>query len=151
STRRLFCKVFFSGRYGGEDLCGEKVICCIFSGKIRRIAKIPIRHIATTLKEPDLSGSFTIRDIETLLSGGDMVQELHRHSFFYVLVLQKGRGEHSIDFVPYTVEDYSIFFMRPGQVHRLVLKRGSKGFLIGFTDDFYAPLKTASRQILRKV
>ncbi|HEY8970126.1 MAG TPA: helix-turn-helix transcriptional regulator [Puia sp.] len=80
-----------------------------------------------------------------------MVQELHRHSFFYVLVLRKGRGEHSIDFVPYTVGDYSIFFMRPGQVHRLVLKKGSKGFLMGFTNDFYAPVKTESRQILRKV
>lgn len=127
------------------------MICCIFSGNLKRIAKIPIRHIASSLKEPDLSGSFTIRAIETLLSGRDMVQELHRHGFFYVLVLRKGRGEHSIDFVPYTVGDYSIFFMRPGQVHRLVLKKGSKGFLMGFTNDFYAPLKTESRQILRKV
>ncbi|HVV03985.1 MAG TPA: AraC family transcriptional regulator [Puia sp.] len=113
--------------------------------------KIPVRHITSSFKEPDLSGSFSIRDIETLLSGRDMIQELHRHSFFYVLVLQKGRGEHYIDFVSYTIGDYTIFFMRPGQVHQLVLKKGSKGFLMGFTDDFYAPFQPASRQVLRKV
>jgi len=115
------------------------------------IAKIPLRHIDPALKEPALSGNFNIRDIETLLSGKDMNQELHRHSFFYVLVLEKGRGDHSIDFVPYTVKDYSIFFMRPGQVHRLLLKKGSTGFLMEFTNDFCASLGKTANQVLRKV
>ena len=44
--------------------------------------KIPIRHI----KEPSFSESFTIRDIGVMLSGKDMIQELHRHDFFFVLV-----------------------------------------------------------------
>jgi len=113
--------------------------------------KILIRHIPSAPKEPDSSGNFNIRDIETLLSGKDMIQELHRHSFFYMLVLEKGAGEHSIDFVPYTVSDYSIFFMRPGQIHRLMLKNGCRGFLMEFTNDFYTPLEKAARQVLRKV
>ena len=86
--------------------------------------KIPVRH----------TGPFSIRDIATLAAGKDLVQELHRHSFFYILVLEKGRGEHSIDFISYPVSDYCVFVMRPGQVHQLTLKKGSTGFLMEFTD-----------------
>jgi AraC-like DNA-binding protein len=88
--------------------------------------KIPVRH----------TGAFSIRDIATLADGKDLVQELHRHSFFYILVLEKGRGEHHIDFISYPVSNYSVFFMRPGQVHQLILKNGSTGFLLEFTDAF---------------
>lgn len=92
-----------------------------------------------------------MRDVETLLSGTDMTQQLHRHSFFYVLVLEKGIGEHCIDFIPYTLNNHSVFFMRPGQVHQLVLKSGSKGFLMEFTKDFYAPSEKAANDVLRRV
>lgn len=112
---------------------------------------IPIRHINNTIKEPDFSGNFDILDVEVLLSGKDMVQELHRHSFFYVLVLGKGIGEHKIDFVPYSISDYSVFFMRPGQVHELTLKKESTGYLLKFSNNFYSPLEKSANQILRKV
>lgn len=91
---------------------------------------IPIRHIS----EPQ----FSIRSIHALLAGEDMVQELHRHNFFYVLALEKGAGVHEIDFTPYTICDHTVFFMRPGQVHKLVLKTGSTGYLLQFSDAFYS-------------
>src|SRR5690349_18989798 len=97
--------------------------------------EISIRQI----KEPDFSEGFSIRNIGTLLSEKDLVQELHRHNFFFVLFLEKGKGEHSIDFTNYPVDDYSVFFMRPGQVHQLTLKQGSKGYLIQFNREFYTP------------
>ena len=59
---------------------------------------IPIRHIHSTQKEPKFSESFSIRDVRDLLAGKDMVQELHRHDFFYILALKKGTGNHEIDF-----------------------------------------------------
>jgi AraC family transcriptional regulator, transcriptional activator of pobA len=99
--------------------------------------KIPIRHIKTTQKEPGFSGSFSIRDVRDLLAGKDMVQELHRHDFFYILVLKKGKGDHAIDFTSYKVCDNAVFFLRPGQVHQLTLKAGSTGYLMGFKTDFY--------------
>ncbi|TDW99369.1 AraC-like DNA-binding protein [Dinghuibacter silviterrae] len=111
------------------------------------MASIQVR----VLKEPDFTGSFNIRDIGALLSGKDMIQELHRHSYYFVLALERGHGEHSIDFVSYPVGDYSIYFMRPGQVHKLVLKNGCSGFLMEFTGDFYAPMEKAARQVLRSV
>ncbi|MDB5013408.1 MAG: helix-turn-helix protein [Daejeonella sp.] len=112
--------------------------------------KIPIRHLSEIQKEPDFSGNFSIRNIEVLLAGKEMVQELHRHDFFYILALKYGSGNHDIDFIPYIVSDHSIFFMRPGQVHQLVLKAGSEGYLMQFRDDFYLPHDKASSQLLRK-
>lgn len=112
---------------------------------------IPIRHIQEILKEPNLSGSFSIREIDELLDGKDMVQELHRHDFYYILVIEKGSGSHEIDFTPYEVNDHSIFLMRPGQVHQLNLKARSTGFLIQFKTNYIYSQNKLSHELLRKV
>jgi len=112
--------------------------------------KIPIRQIKGAQQEPDFSESFSIRDIRTLLAGKDMVQELHRHDFFYILALKKGAGNHDIDFLPNKICDHSVFFMRPGQVHRLVLKAESIGYLMQFSVECYFPHDKIASQLLRK-
>ncbi|MHA4809960.1 helix-turn-helix domain-containing protein [Flavitalea flava] len=112
--------------------------------------KIPIRHIPTAQKEPAFSERFSIRDIHDVLAEKDMIQELHRHNFYYILVLKKGKGNHEIDFTPYTIGDHTVFFMRPGQVHRLLLNAGSTGYLIQFRDEFYFPYDKNSTRQLRK-
>jgi len=109
--------------------------------------KISLRQI----KEPDFSAGFSIRNIGTLLSEKDLMQELHRHNFFFVLFLETGKGEHSIDFTNYPVDDYSVFFMRPGQVHQLTLRQGSKGYLMQFNREFYTPKEEPVNFVLRKV
>ncbi len=110
---------------------------------------IPIRHIKST-EEQQLSDSFNIRDVHNLLAGKDMIQELHRHDYYYILALEKARGTHVIDFVRYDVRNYSVFFMRPGQVHQLNLHAGSTGYLLQFNTDFYHPGDKASGQLLRR-
>ena len=111
--------------------------------------EIPIRKIRSQ-KEPAFSESFSIRNIADMLSGSDMVQELHRHDFFFILALEKGKGSHEIDFTNFEVTGQSIFFMRPGQVHYLKLKAGSTGYLIGFQKDFNNANLIASGQVLRE-
>jgi hypothetical protein len=112
--------------------------------------KIPVRSLTATQKEPAFFESFGIRDIQTLLAGQDMQQELHRHNFFYILAVQKGRGSHEIDFISYELGDHSLFMMRPGQVHSLLLKAGSTGFLIQFEEGFYHPRDKTSMQRFKK-
>jgi AraC-like DNA-binding protein len=112
--------------------------------------KIPVRSLTATQKEPVFSESCSIRDLNTLLAGQDMQQELHRHNFFYILAVQKGSGSHEIDFTSYEVANHSIFFLRPGQVHTLLLKAGSTGFLIQFEEEFYYPPDKTSMQRLKK-
>ncbi len=100
---------------------------------------IPIRSMKTPNVNVPSPTSFSIREVKQILAGNDMVQELHRHDFFFLLALQKGTGQHEIDFKPYQVKDYSIAFMRPGQVHRHSLKAGGSGYLLTFKPDFYTP------------
>ena len=111
--------------------------------------KIPIRHINAAQKERNDGESFGIRDLHALLAGKNMVQELHRHDFFYVLALKKGAGHHEIDFIPYPNGNNTVFFMRPGQVHQLTLKAGSTGYMMHFSQEFYAPPDSVSKQLFR--
>jgi AraC family transcriptional regulator, transcriptional activator of pobA len=111
---------------------------------------IPISHVNETRNEPDFSESFRILDVRELLAGKDMVQEFHRHDYFYILALKKGIGNHKIDFTSYKICDNELFFMRPGQVHQLELKAGSTGYLVQFIPDFLGPGDKASGQLLRR-
>jgi AraC family transcriptional activator of pobA len=103
------------------------------------MSKIPIRRIHPTPEKQVLPGSFAIRNLQDVLAGKDMVQELHRHDFYFILALHKGHGTHEIDFTKYPVQDHSVFILRPGQVHQLALKAGSTGFLMEFDTAFYHP------------
>ena len=112
--------------------------------------EIPIRKINTPQEEQNFSESFSIRAIQDVLAGKDITQDLHRHDFFYILAIEKGSGKHEIDFNSYTIEDYSIIFMRPGQVHQHTLKAESAGYLLEFKTDFYYPHDKAANHHLRK-
>ena len=112
--------------------------------------KIPIRQINSATTEQVSSERFTIRDVNRLLGGKDLIHDLHRHDFFFMLALQNGQGIHEIDFAPYDVFDNSVFFLRPGQVHQLELKAGCTGYLMEFNTEFYHPKDKLSAQRLRK-
>jgi AraC family transcriptional regulator, transcriptional activator of pobA len=117
---------------------------------LAKMDNIPIRHIDSTRKEPIFSEKFNIRDVQDLLDDKGMFQELHRHDFFFILVLKKATGTHEIDFKSFNIVNHSVFFMRPGQVHQLTLKERSEGYLMQFKPDFYYPQDKASRQLLRR-
>jgi AraC-like DNA-binding protein len=94
--------------------------------------------------------NFSIRLVEELMGGNDMTQDLHRHNFYFILVLEKGKGTHEIDFESYPVEDRCIFFIRPGQVHRLTINAGSTGFLLEFNKEFYHLFDRNTSYVLRQ-
>lgn len=111
---------------------------------------IPIRRIAATDKAPDLSRVLRIRTVESILRGRDLVHDLHRHDFYFVLVIGKGTGTHTVDFSAFDVKGRSVFFLRPGQVHELKLKAGSTGFLMEFSPAFCRHRDQVSSQLLRR-
>lgn len=111
---------------------------------------IPIRHILSPLVEQNNPGRFSIRDIQQVLNGKDLVHTLHKHDFFFVLAVQKGKGIHEIDFIQYPVHDFCIFILRPGQVHQLQLNAGSTGFLMEFDLSFYQPKNTITEHRWKK-
>ena len=111
---------------------------------------IPVRSIKSQETTPGISEGFKIRTVSEVLAGKDMSHDLHRHDFFFVLALKKGTGSHEIDFIPHPVSDDSIFFIHPGQVHRLILKAGSEGYLMEFGKDFLSSGDNSKRDLLRK-
>ncbi len=111
---------------------------------------IPVRSINTnhTILLP--TGKFSIRSIADVLKGDDLTHHMHRHDFYFILAIKEGSGTHEIDFESYDISDYSIYFLRPGQVHHLELKANSSGFLVEFDTAFYHPQDSVSVQRLKK-
>ena len=100
--------------------------------------------MASAQREQVTAGQFSIRTIEQVLNGKDLVQDFHKHDFYFVLALDQGTGIHEIDFIQYEIHGYCIFLLRPGQVHRLELTANSTGFLMQFDLSFYQPKNTIS-------
>ncbi|WP_196890403.1 helix-turn-helix domain-containing protein [Aureivirga marina] len=98
------------------------------------MSKIPIRNISQNKKLISFENHFRIRRLENIQIGKDIFEKYHRHNFYYFLFIEKGKGEHSIDFETISVENYSVFIVHPQQVHQLDLKSNRRGFLIQFTD-----------------
>ncbi len=61
----------------------------------------------------------------------------HRHDFYEILYLYNGSGFHIIDSNKYEIKPPCVFFMSPGQAHKLELSHDIKGFIFLFTAEFY--------------
>ncbi|HBL73757.1 MAG: hypothetical protein A2W90_12915 [Bacteroidetes bacterium GWF2_42_66] len=61
----------------------------------------------------------------------------HRHDFFEVLYLMRGSGFHVIDGNKYEIKPPCVFFMSPGQAHKLEFSNDIEGYIFIFTSDFY--------------
>ena len=112
--------------------------------------KIPIRHLTSALQEKSTFEQFKIRKLEDVVGDKDLFHDLHRHDFFFILVVKTGKGKHEIDFTTYKITENSVYFVRPGQVHQLEMKAGSTGFLLEFSSEFYHPKNKTSKLRLRK-
>jgi AraC-like DNA-binding protein len=115
--------------------------------------KIPIRQLGSAHQALPANERFKIRRVEEIvlpIEERNKIQHLHKHDFFFILALQNGKGTHEVDFVSYTLLDHSIFFLRPGQAHKLDLKPGSTGFIMEFNAEFYHPKDKSSNQRLRR-
>ncbi len=66
------------------------------------------------------------------------VDSPHRHDYYTVLLVKKGRGAHFIDFQEHPLQDQQVFFISPGQVHQVVEEEASQGFSLVFSSQFLA-------------
>ena len=111
--------------------------------------EIPVRHLEVRTAAR-LSDDFNIRSIAPTMAGKDMVQPLHRHDHYFLLVLTQGDGVHECDFRPHVLQPHSIYTMRPRQVHRLELKAGATGYFLQFRADFLATGEQGAQLVLRR-
>ncbi len=61
----------------------------------------------------------------------------HRHDFYEILYLTRGTGYHVIDSNSYPVDPPCVFFLSPGQAHKLELSHDIEGFIFLFAAEFY--------------
>lgn len=72
----------------------------------------------------------------------------HRHDFFEVLYLSKGSGFHVIDGNKYEIKPPCVFFMSPGQAHKLEFSSDIEGYIFIFTADFYLINKSNQNRLI---
>lgn len=63
-------------------------------------------------------------------------QKPHRHDYFEIILIQKGKGMQYIDFKPYEMNKGQLFNVYPGQVH-LMQRNTAQGLLIQFRKDVF--------------
>jgi len=110
---------------------------------------IPVRQIEAAI-QPGSPERFTIRALEEVFKCEHPAADRHRHNFYYLLAVERGRGEHEIDFVSYPVSDGAVFVLRPGQVHQVRMEPGCTGYMMAFGAGFYRPEDEAARQRFRR-
>lgn len=72
----------------------------------------------------------------------------HRHDFYEILFLVQGSGYHIIDSNQYEIKPPCIFFLSPGQAHKLNLSKDVEGFIFLFTSEFYALFNSNKNKLL---
>lgn len=72
----------------------------------------------------------------------------HRHDFFEILYLSKGTGFHIIDGNKYEIKPPCVFFMSPGQAHKIEFSSDIEGYIFIFTSEFYLINQTNQNRLI---
>ncbi len=81
---------------------------------------------------------FDIVDLKSILSKkpDDHSQfEHHKLSFFVIIIMNQGKGNHSINYKDYDFKKGTVFTLRKGNIHKFYKTKAQGRFLI-FTNDF---------------
>ena len=100
----------------------------------RRI-NIPIYSLEKFKSKNDKSNLFQVEIFDA--NRHFQVLYPHRHDFYEILYLSRGSGVHIIDSNRYAINPPCIFFLSPGQTHKLELSKDIDGFIFLFTSEFY--------------
>ena len=86
---------------------------------------------------PDSGLNFRIQRMEDIYSEREgQVDKPHRHDYYTVLLVKKATGLHIIDFNEYPFASNQVFFVAPGQIHQVIEKKKSIGYVILFSQGF---------------
>lgn len=100
---------------------------------------IPILKSCDIPERENQKESFVIHNLSHLVKEDLYIPKIpHMHSFFQILYVSKGTGIHYVDFQELEIEDNTIFFLSPGQVHDLRFTSADpEGVMINFREEFF--------------
>lgn len=62
------------------------------------------------------------------LHGERHIDKPHKHDFFIIILFDKGKGVHRIDFRDYQIGDHQVHLLFPGQVHKWHIESSTTGY-----------------------
>ena len=74
--------------------------------------------------------------------------ENHRHDYYEIIWLKKGRGVHNIDMMDYPYSGSVIFLLSPGQMHKINPIEKGEGFVVKFSASIFTDAKDMDEYIL---
>ncbi|MCC7244032.1 MAG: AraC family ligand binding domain-containing protein [Saprospiraceae bacterium] len=77
--------------------------------------------------------------------------QYHWHDYYEIFLFREGGGFHQIDFEKVSIENNSVHFVRPGQVHLLNRAPDSSGFVLLFDDDFLSLAPDNNQQLIQRL
>jgi AraC-like DNA-binding protein len=87
-------------------------------------------------------GSFSVERFEDSFNNAKNansdVYAPHRHDLYEVFWISEGQGTCWVDFQPYEIQPPMLVFIAPGQVHSWTLTGPFAGYILLFTNDFFA-------------
>ena len=60
----------------------------------------------------------------------------HRNDYYAIYYIIEGTGTHTVDFMEYKIEDRQLYFLLPGQMHKLEFTSKPKGFIVSYSEQF---------------
>ncbi len=108
--------------------------------------KIPVYGLQNFRKTDDHSMLYQVEIFDA--NRHFQVSYPHRHDFYEILYLTNGSGWHIIDNERYQVTPPCIFFLSPGQAHKLEFSYDIDGFIFLFTSEFYLSQQKNSNRLL---
>lgn len=76
-------------------------------------------------------------DFKSHLQIHDFIEKSHSHSFYLLVLFTKGSGFHTVDFDTYTIQQNSLFVLKPGQVHSWQLSNDIEGYIAFYSQEAY--------------
>ena len=107
----------------------------VLKQKISVIEQIPVYSLHNFSKQERMTRQFQVEVFDA--NRHFSVKYPHRHDFFEVLYLSQGTGFHIIDGNRYEIEPPCVFFMSPGQAHKIEFSNDIGGYIFIFTSEFY--------------
>jgi AraC family transcriptional regulator, transcriptional activator of pobA len=64
------------------------------------------------------------------------LEKPHKLGFNVIIIISKGKGVHTVDFISHSYEKGTVFFIKKDQIHSFKLDPSADGYLLAFTDNF---------------
>jgi AraC family transcriptional regulator, transcriptional activator of pobA len=100
-----------------------------------------MKHSAPIISMVEKKDSTLLFEIQTMEyideHRHNRIEKPHKHDYFTIIWIQKGSGIHTVDFIDFPIENNSIYFITPGQIHHVETDSMPEGVVISFHQDFF--------------